>query len=217
MVGLLKIMRVLPVILLFYTHSYSQCKLGEYISIKDHPKSKGVNMKIRVPIGWEVNEGNRPNIVKRFVFNNDVISLSYGILVTNLPTFFSRNEIIEEIKSEEDLRDWVKTLGGGFNIGGGFNFILGSSKLVLVDGYPSIYYKIRFKEVQELGVTFIRKMEGFAIFYEDKIIIVYISLKGYCKNCNKKFPTYENFLERCFLNISNSIVFPEQYQLPSYE
>ena len=41
-------------------------KLGDYITIKDHPKSKGINLQIRPPLNWSVVEGNGPNIVKKF-------------------------------------------------------------------------------------------------------------------------------------------------------
>ena len=34
-------------------------------SIKDHPKAKGINLKLRVPVGWEIEEAQGPNIVKK--------------------------------------------------------------------------------------------------------------------------------------------------------
>ena len=61
-------------------------KLGEYISIKDHPKAKEVNLKLKVPVGWEVKEGDRPNIVKKFVNEGN----TYLIIIKDNVTFFSR-------------------------------------------------------------------------------------------------------------------------------
>ena len=68
-------------------YSYSP-QLGEYLSLKDHPKAKGVNMKIKVPIGWEVKDGDRPNIVKKFIKGDNV----YLIQIRDNITFFSRNK-----------------------------------------------------------------------------------------------------------------------------
>ena len=36
-------------------------ELGDYISFKDNPKAKGVNIKVRKPIGWELRSGTGPN------------------------------------------------------------------------------------------------------------------------------------------------------------
>jgi len=44
--------------------------LGEYISIDGHPKAKGVNLKLKPPMGWQIEEGDRPNIVQKFLFKN---------------------------------------------------------------------------------------------------------------------------------------------------
>ncbi len=209
-ISLLKIRWMLPILLLFYIHSYSQCTLGEYINLKYYPKAKGVNMKIRVPIGWKVREGNRPNIVKKFMMNDLV---GYSIMVRNLPTFISRNEVIENLQSEETIIDELKNL-----MGSDVKYkLIGKPSLVFVDKYPSILYKCEMKS-NKLGKILIGRMKWIIIFYEDKIVSITLSLNWNCQNCSQKFPIYdENLLEQCFLNITNSIVFPEQYKYSSYE
>lgn len=72
----------------FSTYNF---KLGDYISIKDHPKAKTVNLKLKVPIDWEIKEAERPNIVKKFVKGNN----SYIILIKDYITFLSRREAKE--------------------------------------------------------------------------------------------------------------------------
>jgi len=32
--------------------------LGDYISLKGLPDSKGVDMKIKIPVGWKISEGD---------------------------------------------------------------------------------------------------------------------------------------------------------------
>lgn len=45
--------------------------LGDFLSIDGHPKAKGINLKIKPPVGWKIEEGDRPNIVKKFVYENN--------------------------------------------------------------------------------------------------------------------------------------------------
>ena len=63
-------------------------KLGDYISIKDHPKAKGVNLKLKAPSDWQIMEADRPNIVKKFVNDNS----TYMITVKDYITFLSRKK-----------------------------------------------------------------------------------------------------------------------------
>ena len=77
-------------------------KLGEYVSIKNHPKSKGVDLKLRAPIGWELKEGDRPNIVKKFTKDGS----TYLILIKENMTFFSRKmsrEVLEDASTRKEL------------------------------------------------------------------------------------------------------------------
>ena len=60
--------------------------LGDYISYKSHPKAKGVNIKIKDPLGFEKLEGDRPNIVAKY--NNKDENLVYTVLINELPLFF---------------------------------------------------------------------------------------------------------------------------------
>ena len=58
-------------------------QLGEYISYKNHPKAKGVNIKIKDPLAFEKQEGDRPNIVAKF--NNKVIHKPVKIISVRGP------------------------------------------------------------------------------------------------------------------------------------
>ena len=44
-------------------------QLGDYFKSKGHPKAKGVNFKIKRPLGFEQMEANRPNIVQKWIKN----------------------------------------------------------------------------------------------------------------------------------------------------
>lgn len=54
---------------------------------KNHPKAKGVWVTVRYPTGWEVKEGERPNIVQKFSgdFNDMFVVLALQILDAGAP------------------------------------------------------------------------------------------------------------------------------------
>lgn len=56
--------------------------LNSKFDTKNHPKAKGVWATIRYPTGWQVKEGERPNIVKKFSgdYNGMFVVLSLQIL-----------------------------------------------------------------------------------------------------------------------------------------
>jgi|LakMenE18May11ns_1017448.scaffolds.fasta_scaffold9563388_2 hypothetical protein len=168
-------------------------QLGEYLSIKDHPKAKGVNLKIQVPVGWEVREGDRPNIVKKFVNGDDV----YLIQIRDNVTFFSRKQSRETIQKDNFVNDLIQKENAFLK-----NLEVLEQSIVTIDTYPAIQSKVK-GDYEQMGfkVTFI--MKSWIIFYEDKYIILQ-SMGGN----NSNF--YEN--EQLYSLITNSVIFPEHYK-----
>lgn len=61
--------------------------LNSKFDTKNHPKAKGVWATVRYPTGWEVKEGERPNIVQKFSgdYNDMFVVLSLQILNAGAP------------------------------------------------------------------------------------------------------------------------------------
>jgi hypothetical protein len=171
-------------------------KLGEYISIKDHPKSKDVNLKIKAPVGWEVKEGNMPNIVMKFTHGRN----TYMILIQENITFFSRNQMRETLQEGDFIEEYIKAL---FNDETSFlkKPQLINQSVVTVNNYPSIQFKAKGQK-EHLGLTFDAAIQCWVVFYEDKII----NLQAWGLD-NQEFKA----LEQVFLLITNSVIFPEQF------
>lgn len=167
-------------------------KLGEYLSINDHPKSKDVNLKLKVPIGWEVKEGNRPNIVKKFVKDGN----TYLILIKDNMTFFSRNQSKELLEDENFVDEFVKETSSHLK-----NSEVMDKSVLTIDTYPAVQFKVKGK-MERSGITIPMIMRCWVIFYEDKI--VFLQSIGID---NADFRA----LEQLYLLISNSVIFPEQY------
>jgi len=91
----------LPILLLFLcVQSHSQVLNSKFDS-KNHPKAKGVWVTVRYPTGWEAKEGERPNIVQKFIgdYNGMFVMLSLQILNAGAP--------VEKECSELTARDFT--------------------------------------------------------------------------------------------------------------
>ncbi len=167
-------------------------KLGDYISIDGHPKAKGVNLKLKPPMGWQIEEGDRPNIVKKFLFKNN----NYMIIVKDNIMFFSRNEISELLSDDEYVNEFLLEASSILS-----NQQILYHRIVSVDKYPSLEFTMR-GEMERLGVKMKIRQKCWMIFFEDKI--VYLQCSGLDNN---EFTA----LEKLYNLITNSVIFPEQY------
>lgn len=167
-------------------------ELGEYISIKDHPKSKDVNLRIKPPVGWEIKEGDRPNIIKKFVKEDNV----YLILIRENITFISRNQSRELFEDEIYLNELTQEMSSHLK-----NYEVLDKSVVTIDTYPSLQFKVK-GELESFGRSIAVVMRYWMIFYEDKII--FLQSTGFD---NAQFRA----LEQLFFLITNSVIFPDQY------
>lgn len=81
----------------------NQFKLGKYLELTSHPKSNGLEYKIRPPINWEIKEGDRPHIVKKFINEQ----MMYLILVNETGQFFTKNEVKELFQTDSDIKKFI--------------------------------------------------------------------------------------------------------------
>ena len=166
--------------------------LGEYLSIKDHPKAKEVNLKLKVPVGWEVKEGDRPNVVKKFVKDAN----TYLITIKNNVTFFSRKQMRESLQEDNYVKEFVQEVSSVLK-----NPQVIDQSIVTIDRYPAVQFKIK-GGMENSGLTIPIIMRCWVVFYEDKII--FLQAGGID---NPEFRA----LEQLFSLITNSVIFPEQY------
>ena len=166
--------------------------LGDYVSFKSHPKAKGVNIKLKQPINFELLEGARPNIVSKF--NNKENNLVYLIQINHFPYFISRTSISDELSSQSEVESFALEFISSLDA----EYV--SSKLVEVDQYPTIEI-IYDQSIEVAGQKKQMRVVSWVIFYEDKLI----NLNGFSDGSNFDKNYY------AFLNITNSVVFEDQY------
>ena len=179
-------------------NSYSQepdmsvFELDEFVSFKNHPKAKGVNIKVRKPDKFELLEGDRPNIVGKFNYKKE--NLVYVIGVNNLPNFMSRNYTRDWFSDESETKSFAKS--SALEFGGEYV----SHKMVDIDNYPAIEITLDIsKKVLDRNIHI--RTVLWMIPYEDHIIF----LSGGTES--KNFESYYYL----FLKITNSIIFEDQY------
>uniref|UniRef100_UPI00404B5AB8 hypothetical protein n=1 Tax=Flavobacterium sp. TaxID=239 RepID=UPI00404B5AB8 len=170
--------------------------LGEYLSIKNHPKSKGVNLKLQVPNGWEAEESPLPNTVKAFT---DGKGNSFRILIKENLTFLSRNqakEILNTNDTQQQLKDEVLSSSQLSNLE-----IIHTS-IMNIDTYPS--FQIIYKgKMNRMGVSSGLIVNYISVFYEDFVLTLLAS------RIDKK--EFEK-IDALSLMIFNSVIFPDQYE-----
>lgn len=66
--------------------------LADY-STKGHQKAKGIDMRLGYPKGWKADEGDRPNVVQKFISPKGYADGYLGITISNLPEELSDFDI----------------------------------------------------------------------------------------------------------------------------
>jgi len=183
--------KLLLILLLLPLISFGQ--LGDYYNAEGHPKAKGLNFKIRKPIGFEQNEADRPNIVQKwekYKTDNDKYLLIMT-LVKKLPSEmqgFSTDEWTQFLKSEEGV--------GIFAPDDAYN-----NKFIVVDNYPGVYFDSS-DEISRMDLTFKRHISQITVLVD-----------GYGFTMMFFAPS-KKLLEAnygLFYKLANSVVFPDQY------
>jgi hypothetical protein len=168
-------------------------EIGSYINLNGHKKSKGVNFRIKAPVDWEISEGDRPNIVKKFIKDGNLFLIS----IIESYTFFSRKQIRELLSDKSYLKDFVNEQLSVIT-----SPEILKNQVVTVDTYPAIELKVR-GSYERLGNVLSSTIKMWYVFYEDKIVLFKaISFKA------SDFKGYENLYDL----ITNSVIFPEQYE-----
>jgi len=136
--------------------------LGDYISIKNHPKSKSINFKIQPPKDWLVEEGNGPNTVMKFTYKGN----TFSVMTKEAPTFFSKSEArkewsdLDESYFDNILRECGRLPGRMI-----------SNNLVTIGSYPAL--ETEYVCPNEIaGLKFELFTVSWMIFFEDKVVML---------------------------------------------
>ncbi len=167
--------------------------LGDYIELREHPKAKGVNMRIRYPNGWSVEDRDSPHIVKQFKYRDNF----YMITITDNYTFISRNQAKELLSDDEFVDGYIAESCSFLN-----NYQVLNDRIVTIDTYPTVELTVKGHN-ERSGIDINMIMKSWVIMYEDKVI----TLQAFSTN-EKEFSS----LESLYHMITNSVDFPDIFK-----
>lgn len=172
-----------------------ESNLGEFVSIKGHIKSQGIDLKLKVPTNWKIEEGDRPHVVKKFTFETNGLSNTFLITITDNFMFVSRNEALKQFSDSRAVSEIFSSQLFS-------NPKIHNHKVITIDKYPALEFTASGK-MERAGINMSLKVRCWYIFYEDKIIVFQAASYD-----NGNFEKIEPFYSK----IINSVIFPEQYE-----
>jgi hypothetical protein len=129
----------------------------------NHPKAKGIDLKIEYPASWDAAEGERPNIIQKFRTSNGESVATVMLAVKEIP-FPAQNitkKDIEDVFAPETLKAFLKPVNGVYI----------SSTRIKLDGLPGsmMHYSARG---QRLDIPVEVRGLNFMVLYENKLITI---------------------------------------------
>jgi len=167
----------------------------------NHPKAKNTDWQIRVPMSWKAIEGNRPNIIQKFVSDNGSGLQMMLLLVKDIPvpngSIISQEEI-NNFFSEQEIKSIVPEDG---------NFI--SYKKMNFDGFNGGMLEFE-QEGKQLDMTNKVRMIQYMFIYKGKLY----SLQTMVLSSDSKTDLSDSMQKyfTLFQLVANSIVVNDQYK-----
>ena len=176
---------ILALSVMLYTGAHAQ--LGSYYNGTSHYKSKGLSWGIKKPLGFTQKEGNRPNIVQKWVIGGT----SIHTMVKNLPS---------EMQGFEKS-DWVEYLSQGGAEDLGKEMGADKASYSVIDNYPAVKtYQVTTR--QRLNLEINLYMTQYMVILEDTAFMLQL-----VSGTKAEHDRYAKLLYQ----LANSVIFYEQY------
>ena len=155
--------KIIATLIAILTLQVNSQVLGSKFDTKNHPKAKGVWATVRYPAGWEVKEGERPNIVQKFSgdFNGLFVVLSLQILNAGGP--------VEKECSGMPTGEFADAFSDKPNGQVAYNV-----RKTRHEEKPAFIYELQSKQ-ERLGMTFTLANSVMTVCYKNTIISAWCS------------------------------------------
>lgn len=166
---------------------------------RGNPKSQGIWITVKYPQGWEAKEGERPNIVKKFVLNKPTYSVMMMLQVKKVP-----KEAIPEMPNLS-IADWTEVFSeltpGAIATG---------IKKIHHENRPGVIGDVTMK-LERAGISAWQKQRIMYIFFKDVMIGAWCGVVGYPTLSKEQVASqFELYANECFKFI-NSLTLMDQY------
>lgn len=169
-------------------------------SSKDNLKAKGVDFHLDLPQSWLAKEGNRPNIVQKFVSQNGHGLAIALILVLELPEV---NNI-----SEEDVKELARSEESKEMLPKNSQFI--NSGFIKIDDLPGIYQEYKIRQTQIDNEVLMHTI-NYNVYYKNKMISIQCSVGSTSEDENNTDAVFLKYKE-LFKSIAGSLVVQSQWK-----
>ncbi len=176
---------------------------GRFVfSTKGHRKSKGVNFEISYPVTWAAKEGERPNIVQKFVSERgkglEMVLIQTKDLKIPKDVSFTNDDISEFFES-----DWSSVFSNS-----DMSIIYMTS--TKIEGTPAAMVEYKMKG-ERLGLDATTHSIGL-YFFQNRILVSVVCSTIDLINGNHIDSASFDAYRKLFFLILNSIVFPDKWK-----
>ena len=169
-------------------------------------KAKGVRFHLDYPKSWSSADGNRPNIVRKFVSQNGRGFEMIMVMVKSLPlppgqklTDKDIEKMVAEVATPKELKEMLPD-GASFVSGGPLR----------LDGRPGFYQKYSLKQ-QRLDFTLSSLAVSYTVYYQTSMIQIQCHVGSEAKEEQGLKQRFERF-EPLFKLVANSFVIESQWK-----
>lgn len=164
---------------------------------KGHPKAKGTDWQLKVPISWKAMEGDRPNIIQKFV--NMGGSGDYLITLMVQETGFTDKEARQLINNEAGMKAAFSQEGKVL-----------AYKPMVIDNYPGGMVEIE-QTVQRLDITVIVRSQQYFALKDGMMYIMQGAIGTVNSSRDYDIEKEMNRHSLLFRLVANSIILNSQY------
>ena len=171
-------------------------------STANHPKAKGLNLEIKVPMSWMAREGNRPNVVQFFKAEygrSDVAALIMVQQFTPPKGVRVTQRDIDELFSARNLKDFVPD---------GAKIL--ESKPITLEGSNGGMWVLE-ERGERLDFSMTMRTLQYAILYNNRLIFLKFAAGGTEDTRAEWVATFERS-RPLFQMVANSLVIVDKYR-----
>lgn len=170
-------------------------------STLNHKKAKGVNMEFAYPKGWVAKEGEKPNVVQKFVSESGLETAMITVKEIPVPagTPKATEEDMKEFFAEDNLKGMIPE---------GATTII--AKQTKVEGLPAGMIEYSAKS-ERLGVVVETHSINFMIISGTNLVSVSFSVMGLPDSKTKVEDRVKEF-RPIFMSMANTISLPDKWK-----
>lgn len=164
---------------------------------KGHSKSKGTDWQVKVPLSWKSQEGDRPNIIQKFVSDYGDGDCMISLMVYE--TGYSNIEAKQIVSDEENMKAEFARAGEVINY-----------KQMIIDNYPGGMIELE-QMVERLDIKVKVRIQQYFALKDGKMYVLHGAVASIYPEENHDIASEIAKHSSLFRLVANSIIINDQY------